>query len=465
MSKENIYKEKYTQKYPTLNNGPENVFVLDKVTLDDKGRRDESLPIMSISKTFCGALSVLLAIDGNFGENGIDATLEESLKTAHDKYPDRSGNIKTLLQLLSAKQCTDIKISELLNHTSGLKDLTFSDKLGSYSGRTTQEFFRDKLQRDLSKKGQHIYCNDGYGLMEEIINASSPSGDFKKEIYDRIINKLELNNTKFLEDCSDEVKDKVGKRVLFENEKLPNGEVIDQQKMISPLQVHPLGKVYNASAGLASSVADLKKFLTELIKLSTGNSSTLTDNNPCPKAVKMYWDNLAEINENASYGIGIVVEQTQDGIKFGNSGRFPANRAFNFAVIPRSLEDFKSGKVNLEGADLKFDISIEQTEDISFCLQNKIRNVGQNTCKTAFDNDFNNFIQDYIEKDGLINQDRLRNEFKTQRQIDDKVFEITTTAKDKLSKQLENEKIAKENSWANIVIEQRAKKNGNGIEK
>jgi len=86
--------------------------------------RETPFPIASVSKSFCGAVCALMAVDRKFGDSGIDATLEEVLQSSKTKYPDRAENIDQYLKMLENRGFLDVKISELLNHRSGCKAMT-----------------------------------------------------------------------------------------------------------------------------------------------------------------------------------------------------------------------------------------------------------------------------------------------------------------------------------------------------
>ncbi len=72
---------------------PHNLAVVDRVDSSSAGAdRDKQFPIMSISKSCCGAVSTLMAVDGKFGDKKLDATLEEVLTVAakaHSNNPAR----------------------------------------------------------------------------------------------------------------------------------------------------------------------------------------------------------------------------------------------------------------------------------------------------------------------------------------------------------------------------------------
>lgn len=158
---------------------------------DSTNNPETPFPIASVSKAFCGMVCTLMAVDGKFGENGINTTLKKVLEDAKSNNPDRAENINKYLKMLEDRGFSDVKISELLTHRSGCKD---NDELApsSCKHQTPLEFFSDNLGRGKNQRGQDNYSNNGYTLLEEIINLVSEKGSYKEELKERIISKLNL---------------------------------------------------------------------------------------------------------------------------------------------------------------------------------------------------------------------------------------------------------------------------------
>jgi CubicO group peptidase (beta-lactamase class C family) len=125
---------------------PHNPAAADRVSSSSTGAdRDRQFPIMSISKSFCGAVSALMAIDGKFGDKGLDATLEEVLAMAEAAHPEdhkRLEQISQYRQMLTEKGITDVRLSELLNHTSGIR--VSESEPAAYKGQPISKFVEEE---------------------------------------------------------------------------------------------------------------------------------------------------------------------------------------------------------------------------------------------------------------------------------------------------------------------------------
>ena len=64
------------------------ISAIDSTSLQEE--KDHERPIMSVSKSFCGATAALMAADGNFGPKKMQASLvevlDEAKKSAANRY-------------------------------------------------------------------------------------------------------------------------------------------------------------------------------------------------------------------------------------------------------------------------------------------------------------------------------------------------------------------------------------------
>jgi CubicO group peptidase (beta-lactamase class C family) len=145
--------------------------------------RDKQFPILSISKSFCGAVSALMAADRKFGKEGVDATVSQALEAAIINNPAQAQQIREYLTKLESKGLGDITLAELLTHKSGI-DENFSN-WRSYRDNSQTQTLQEITSREFSlgkDRGEFRYSNSGYTLLEEIINLASEKGGYEQEL-------------------------------------------------------------------------------------------------------------------------------------------------------------------------------------------------------------------------------------------------------------------------------------------
>jgi len=451
---------------------------VERVALDsDEGARNTPFPIASISKSFCGAVCALMAVDGKFGKMGIDSTLQEVLIDAKSQHPDRAEKIGKYLKMLEHRGFSDVKISELLTHQSGCRD---ADHLAPSSciNQTPLEFFSDHLERGKCERGKYRYSNVGYTLVEEIVNLVSDKGGYKQELQERIIAKLGLKNTGLLEDPLDpksQVADlHVGRAVFIIGSKEgPHSDKLIAAHTEFPANyTTPLGPVHASCGGLYSSVNDLEKVFEELGKAVAGQANSLTDN---PEAVSELYRRGLRGSSNYSLGVKFVGVESEGGQKcvIENDGLFPGNYASAKVLMPFSFDQFRSDAViELEAGQklktnifmTKFDYTVsshftEKAEAIPTAMLKEFVNSrlddterkrfsdarGDEIEKYLIENDrmpkdfaiireeiFNAFkpagdrvkkflIENYLKEDGVIDSAKIAADFKTTKDVDEAI--------------------------------------------
>ena len=310
---------------------PHNISVIDQVDSSSTGEdRDREFPIMSISKSFCGAVSALMAVDEKFGSNGIDATISEALTAAISNYPERQERIGQYLQMLEGKGFGDISLSELLTHRSGI--IETKSEPAAYKDRPVSEFISEKLSMGTGR-GNGAYLNSGFTLMEEIINLTSDSG-YENELKVRIFDKCELTKTGDLHK-SEEALARVGQVVLAPGMKIPMKDEVSQVfQEYGFAENEPLGRVPLSAGGLSSTVSDMEKYSVELVKMIVGQPSALTAGLEEEKAqkIKEIYVSSADremggtAKEGDSYSFGVEMHAQKDGTFFvQHGGNFAAN--------------------------------------------------------------------------------------------------------------------------------------------
>ncbi len=320
---------------------PENLAIIDRVRSDEEVEsHNEAFPIMSISKTFCGVISTLMAVSGKFGDEGVDTTLSEALLKAQENYPERSDKISGYLRMLRNKGLSNVKISEILTHTSGIDD-DRDTIFDAYKNETALKFFENKLsgvREDFV--GKYHYSNDGYTLMEKIINLASDSGNYHQELQDKIFDKLDLRNTKPVIE-SPSAQEKFGPTIFLPGHKI-GSTTIENHTIIRADKDHPLGQIPLASAGLCSTINDLKKYSVELLKFIVGKENVFTDKTT--EVAEIYSKHLTE-RANGFYSIGICFIPSDEGnFTIFHGGGFNTNKSWMELETPCKFDDFKEGK-------------------------------------------------------------------------------------------------------------------------
>ncbi len=354
---------------------PHNISVIDQVDSSSTGEdRDREFPIMSISKSFCGAVSALMAVDGKFGSNGIDATISEALTAAISNYPERQERIGQYLQMLEGKGFGDISLSELLTHRSGI--IEAKSEPAAYKDRPVSEFISEKLSMGTGR-GKGAYLNSGFTLMEEIINLTSDSG-YENELKVKIFDKCELTKTGDLHK-SEEAMARVGNVIIMPGMKLPMKDEISQVlQEYNFAENEPLGRVPLSAGGLSSTVNDMEKYSVELAKMIVGKPSALTAGLEEEKVqqINKIYDLSADkkmggtAKEGDSYSLGIVIHAEKDGrFVVEHGGSFAANVGMMSVTASTNLQEF-SPTILMEKSDYLTQILVNEKPQTDAVIQN-----------------------------------------------------------------------------------------------
>ncbi len=325
---------------------PHNISVVDQVDSSSIGSdRDREFPIMSISKSFCGAVSALMAVDDKFGSNGIDATISEALTAAAQNYPERQERIRKYLQMLEGKGFSNIMLSELLTHRSGI--IEAKSEPAEYKDRPVSEFIFEKLSMGTGR-GKGAYFNSGFALMEEIINLASDSG-YENELKTRIFDKCELTKTGDLHK-SEEALARVGQVVLAPGMKIPMKDEVSQVfQEYDFAENEPLGRVPLSAGGLSSTVNDMEKYSVELAKMIVGQAGVLTAGLREEKVQKIKEIYISSADremggtakEGDSYSFGVEMHPQKDGtFVVQHGGNFAANAGMMSVIVSADRREF-----------------------------------------------------------------------------------------------------------------------------
>ncbi|MBU6338768.1 MAG: serine hydrolase [Rickettsiales bacterium] len=397
---------------------PYNLAIIDRVSnfsddIESSTRGDEEFPIMSVSKSFCGTVCTLMAIDGKFGDNGINATLDEILEKAQNTYPERLEKITKYREMLEKSGFSNVKLCEVLNHTAGIAD-DHETEFQSYKDKTALEFFNDKLSGGTKplNKGEYSYSNNGYALAEEIINLTSDTGSYREELQTRIIDKLDLEHTKPLTE-SENAQDKVGKAVFLPGHKM--GERTIEKRLIARAdQIHPLGQMPTSAAGLCSSINDMEKYSLELSKLITGQDNSFTEQTR--KAAEIYrnsYHNCFENEGGGGYSLGVCLVPNEKGnLTINHRGGFDTNSSMMRVETPCDFNDFLARKeTKFQDSEVETKIFMQQHD----CLTANLILPKSSHLKGKM----NKFIEgSYLDEKGVINSKKIIDDFPSFESID-----------------------------------------------
>ena len=328
------------------------ITILDEIDSRDVDRVEEIWPIMSTSKAFCGALIASTA--SNFGEDGINSSVRDSLIYAKARYPDRADKIDSLILSLEISGAADLKIAKILNHTSGLNNNNTSyHSSPKYQAEDTNKYFSEM---EIANGTQFSYSNNGYYLLEEIVNLTSESGDYHQEIQNKIINPLGLQQTKFLSYASQEEKTKIGEGGFVMP--YPNSFTTGYYE-----ETYPIRELSAAAGGLLSSPKDLEIFFKEYTKMMLGENSALIQEGS-EEISSLYKEMIVQAHGDEYFSLGVMLTQKDvEGEKrllIGHDGGHASNYCHSRIILEGSIEDFKSGTLQ-EGQNSQFELKINKT--------------------------------------------------------------------------------------------------------
>lgn len=359
--------------------------------------RDREGHIMSVSKSFAGATAALMATDGKFGEKKMNATLLDILQEAENKHPERIEEITKYREMIAAKGCGDVTMSELLSHRSGLIQGDSYFEVGKLS---SLEVFKsdDLLDFKRDKKGKFFsYCNPAFVLAEDMMSLASDSQEgYYGELKDRIIRPLDLKHTKSVYESEEAIKAS-SDDIVIEGVIYDYGVKAKKTKKSNFLNGTQKGNIALSEGGLCSSVNDLETFYGELAKIACGIPSKLTPDREKAKEVHGFYRDAYNAGENCEsgskrgisahaakhYSLGTFI-QIENGfdmktevsipsrgnedkkISFWHIGDKPSGKASVSATMPFSFREFTQGTAKLEeGEEPELKSFIKQTNSLA----------------------------------------------------------------------------------------------------
>jgi len=456
-------------KYPT---GP---LIIARTEYNSENKKNDSTeynkiyPIASISKSFSGITCSLMAIDGVFEKDNLDITLKKILneiaKNNFKNNPKVTQEINSYLKLLKNKNIENITLKQILTHTSGIHTSWNNDTSKQFFAKTLKgkkilpfEYFNSEafLGKNNPKKktGEYCYSNDAFMLLEEILNFVSKNKKFLEECQNRIIKKLNLSNTKFLEGLNKEEGETIGVRVLLPGQTIFNYTNTDDDKIVLKNNTsHPTSRIPILAGGICSTINDLKQYTEELGRLYTGLPNKLTNGKTCQKIQEMFWKDIVKTEDEESYGYGIFVEiSNEEEIFFYHYGQISDS---NFSLIATSFRLNKKLQLDnivkavKEGSSIKYfgkqmgkyhlyiidglAVSIKDTilNNISKILDKETKKQKEESLPN---NDLSNQIeleifQRYHTKEGLFDNKKFSEKHSTMGEINKLINELTNMFK------------------------------------
>jgi len=285
--------------------------IVDRVDSASMGAdRNQEFPIMSISKSFCGVVSTLMALEGKFGEKGLEASLAEVLTIAAGSHPERLETITAYQKMLAERNLGDIRLAELLTHRSGIDEKIREPEF--YQGKPFLDIASQNLNSNPANRGQYNYYNGGFAFLEEILNLTSDSGSYKTELQSRVFDKCQMTKSGNIYDRPESMS-KVELKI-FPDE---NGQL--QKFSNATHDPHAFGRIPIAAGALSSTINDLDKFGKEFVLMVAGKPNLLTEN---PQEVAAIY---AKYRGENSYSLGVNINESEQGLTIMHGGGLPAN--------------------------------------------------------------------------------------------------------------------------------------------
>jgi len=362
---------------------PKDLSIINKVSSElpaDSTERDLEFPIMSVSKSFCGLVSALMAAEEKFGRNEINATLFEALEAAKAAHPERTAAIEEYRKVMDEKGFGDVKISELLSHRGGVVEKfdNWDENVESkkYKDRP-MDFFRENL---VSRSREWRYSNAGYHMMEELINLCSDEGSYAKEVQNRITSPLGMTHTKSIYD-SPEAQGRVSNIKHIQGIMNDNGEKSPKSLEYDMLHYQQQTYVNLSLGGVCSSVNDMKKYSDELGKIIFRLPNALADEAVTKKVNSFYRDardlgkqgaiagasTTSDSREAAShYSLGVNIFEKDGKCVVSHHGGYVGNHSDMQIEVPLTLDQFNSGNAVLpEGQEVKSTMLMQQMDSVA----------------------------------------------------------------------------------------------------
>lgn len=308
----------------------------------------EQFPIMSISKSFCGAVCALMAAENIFGKKGLNASLAEVLEKAKNPAIGNVEKIEKFLEMLRQKNLQDVTIADLLTHKSGIPDIVLSPERGADDGDRLS-FFADQIPpKEEGRAPQFSYSNTGYEMLEEIINLTSNKGGYLNELRARILIPLNINQSTGPVLSSPAAIARIGVVHIAPQKEAPFKGKSAEFRQYIPLELHHQKQGSLAAGALCSTISDMEIYARELAKMVARQDSKLTEN--LPKEAREAIGGFYRQNrgENPAYSLGLaIVDNGRGNCVITKGGRFPGNKSDMAIIMPFSLDQFLRGETEM----------------------------------------------------------------------------------------------------------------------
>ncbi|HCA59867.1 MAG TPA: hypothetical protein DEP46_18010 [Blastocatellia bacterium] len=259
-------------------------------------RPDDRMPAGSTGKTFAAALALQIVKEGKLG---LDDKIEKYL-----------GKEPWFARLPNAR---DIKVRQLLNHTSGLVRYEFKKEFTDFLTANPSKFWtpEERLAYLFDEKppfaaGQGWEYSDTNYIVLGMILEGVTGRDFYNEAKRRFIKPLKLTNT--IPQDGPKLKNVVQGYAGPNNPFGGRDRMIEKGKFIVNPQLEWTG------GGWASTGEDLARWAKMMYEGKAFDASL----------VPMMVDGVpAKLGPNVKYGLGSIIRPTPAGLTYGHSGFFP----------------------------------------------------------------------------------------------------------------------------------------------
>ncbi len=334
-----------------------NPIAIQSFSSDDSNTKDVIVPIGSISKSFFAMAVALFAVEHselfiNRGGRELDVSLKELLRLRRTQLIDRdrltllqSDKIKKINKLLNFFETNpeigDIKLKDIINHTSGItisglnKNYSAFKRLITFNGDASVNNdliaeigdWSDNL--DCITIGNIGYSNFAYSFAGEFMGLMTDRNDFMEEISYRVLTPLNIKDSIIPFALVPEAqRSTFGRYYKMSGDSL----FVDSERVCYDGESGC--SVYNGA--LCARMSALRLYAEQLAMLYSGNVNLFTDS--ASQETKSIFENTMAEN---GYSLGLVREEISDMVySFNHGGNVPPNEARLNVVV-----DFTDGKI------------------------------------------------------------------------------------------------------------------------
>lgn len=214
--------------------------------------------------------------------------------------------------LRGVEDMSQIKISHLLSHTTGLAPMFRREELNKFKDHIS--YLSEKDYEMLGKPGQYFsYCNDMFLLLGAIIEKLTAK-IYRRHMLEAVLNRLKMYHTTM----------SVDELEKYENVTLP----YNFNKYTNQFEEKPWPKLgnYEVGGGIRSTVLDLLSYGELFVNGGKGLISTQT--------LQKMWQDLVSVDDHLYYGYGFKVTDNYSNVTLVEHGGGQPGVSAHFGFIP-----------------------------------------------------------------------------------------------------------------------------------